>query len=113
VMPLALGYVIGPLLLLIAVICGFGLKKQHRFLAEGRAALATITTAKKHRGQHGSYYQVRYEFPLVNGARQSGSTHTTSAPPPVGSSIAVLYDDEHPKRSRPYPLSLVQLAEAD
>jgi hypothetical protein len=52
VMPLALGYVIGPLLLLIAVICGFGLKKQHRFLAEGRAALATITTAKKRIDAH-------------------------------------------------------------
>ncbi len=113
VMPLALGYVLAPLLLVIAAVCGFGLKYQHRLLSEGRAALATITTVKKHKGQHGSYQQVGYEFALLNGARQSGSTNITSAERSVGSSIAVLYDAEHPRRSRPYPLSLVRLAESE
>jgi hypothetical protein len=113
VMPLTLGFFIGPLLLVIAVICGVGLKKQHGLLSEGRAALATITKVKKHRGQHGSYYQVGYTFALLNGAEQTGSIHVTAKPPEVTSSIVVLYDAENPRRSRPYPLSLVQLSESD
>ena len=113
VVPLWLGYLVGPILLVIAAVCGLGLRDQHRLLSEGRAAIAVIRDVKKHRGQHGSYYAVRYEFPLLSGAAQSGTVNPSSKSPDVGSTIAVLYDAEHPRRSRPYPLSLVRLAEPD
>jgi len=113
VMPLWLGYVFAPILLVVAAVSGLGLRHQRRLLCEGRAAIAVVKDVKKHRGQHGSYYAVRYEFPLLNGAVQTGSVNPSSKPLDVGSSFAVLYDAERPKRSRPYPLSLVRLAESD
>ena len=113
VMPLWLGYLLAPILLIIAAAISSGLRHQRRLLSEGRAAIAVVKDVKKHRGQHGSYHTVRYEFPLLSGAVQTGSVNTTAKPLAVGSSIAVLYDDEQPRRSRPYPLSLVRLAESD
>jgi hypothetical protein len=111
VMPVAVAYVVGPLMLVAAAGCWFGLSFQRRLLSEGRAALATVTSVKHHKGQHGSYNTVRYDFALVSGAIQHGSTNVTSKAPAVGDSIAVVYDDERPGRSRLYPLSLVRLAE--
>ena len=114
VMPEALPYVLSPLLLMIAAVCWFGLHSQRRLLSDGRAALAVIKHVTKHRGQHGeSYRRLKYEFPLLSGTVQTGSVTTTKKVPEVGSSIAVLYDAEHPRRSRPYPLSLVRVAESD
>lgn len=113
VMPAALPYVLSTIPVTIGVFCWFGLRYQRRLLSDGRAALATITTVKKHRTQNGSYIQVGYEFALLNGAMKAGSANTTDKAVEVGSSIAVLYDADDPSDSRPYPLSLVRLAEPD
>ncbi|TAK19128.1 MAG: hypothetical protein EPO35_00540 [Acidobacteria bacterium] len=114
VLPSALPYIVSPLPLVPGLLCWLGLRYQRRLLSEGRAAMAIVTKVTKHRTQHGgSYRHVRYEFPLLSGAVQTGSVQTSAAAPEVGSTIAVVYDAERPRRSRPYPLSLVRLAESD
>jgi len=114
VMPAAMPYILSPLLLLIGLVSWFGLQFQRRLLSDGRAAIAVIKNVKKLRTQHGgTIRRVQYEFPLLSGATQTGSVQTSAAVPEVGSSIAVLYDAERPQLSRPYPLSLVRLAESD
>jgi len=114
VMPAAVPYLLSPMLLVPGILCWLALQYQRRLLSDGRAAMGVVTNVKKYRGQHGeSMRRVRYEFPLLSGAKQTGSIQTHSKVPDVGSSIAILYDAEHPKRSRPYPLSLVRLAESD
>lgn len=114
VLPAVMPYILSPLLLALGLLCWLGLQYQRRLLSEGRAAIAVIKSVKKYRGQHGeSIRRLKYEFPLMSGTLQTGTIQTHSKTPDVGNSIAVLYDDEHPKRSRPYPLSLVRLAESD
>src|SRR6185436_10344143 len=114
VMPAALPYILSPMLLAIGVVCWFWLHFQRRLLSEGRAAIAVIKSVTKTRGQHGeSIRRVKFEFPLLNGALQTGSVQTTAKVPEAGSTIAVVYDAENPRLSRPYPLSLVRLAESD
>lgn len=114
VMPSALPYILSPLPLVIGLALLLTLRFQRALLSDGRAAMAVITSVKKRRGQHGeSIKTVRYEFPQLSGVAQTGSVQTHSSVPEVGSSIAVLYDAEHPRRSRPYPLSLVRLGDGD
>lgn len=114
VMPSALPYLVSPLPLLIGVVCWLTLRYQRGLLSDGRAALAVVKSVTKRRGQHGeSIKTVRYEFPLMSGAVQKGSAQTHRAAPEIGSSMVVLYDGEHPRRNRPYPLSLVRLEESD
>jgi hypothetical protein len=114
VLPAALPFILSPLLLVLGIFCWLGLWSQRRLLSDGRAAIAVVKSVKKSRGQHGeSIKHVKYEFPLLSGSVQTGSVQTTAKALDVGSTIAVLYDDELPKRSRPYPLSLVRLAESD
>jgi hypothetical protein len=107
-MPVAIAYLISVVMLAGGVVCWLVLAFQRRLLSDGRAAMAVIKSTKKKRTQHGSYWHVVYEFPLLNGSKQTGSTQTGKAPE-VASSIAVLYDADNPRRSRPYPLSLVRL----
>ena len=114
VLPAAVSYVLSPLLVMIGLVCWLALRYQRRLLSEGRAAMAVIKTVTKRRGQHGeSIKTLRYEFPLLSGAVQTGSFQTTAKALDVGTTIAVLYDAERPRVSRPYPLSLVRLDETD
>lgn len=106
--PVAIAYIVSTVMLAGGVACWLVLVFQRRLLSDGRAAMAVIKSTKKKRTQHGSYWHVVYEFPLLDGTVQSGSTQTGKAPE-VGSSIAVLYDGDNPRRSRPYPVNLVRL----
>lgn len=82
------------------------LAHQRRLLAEGRAALATVT--KHSASQHGK--MVHYEFTALSGSRGHGQTGPSQKPPPIGSTLWVLYLPERPARSSCYPLGLVTLA---
>lgn len=113
VLPSALAYVLAGLLLLIGLFCWLSLQFQRRLLSNGRAVIGVVRSVTKQRTQHGPTYRMRYEFPLLNGAMQPGSAQTSAKGPGAGTSIIVLYDDERPKQSRPYPLSLVRLTEQD
>jgi hypothetical protein len=113
VLPVALPYILAPLLVLCGLLCWLNLRYQRRLLTDGRPVIAVVKSISKQRTQHGPHYRMRYEFPLMNGAMQPGSAATSAKGPGVGSSIVVLYDDERPKSSRPYPLSLVRVVDGD
>jgi hypothetical protein len=113
VMPAVVPYVLAPVLLGIGLLLGALPTSQRRLLSDGRAVIGVITSVQKRRTQHGSYWKVKYEFPLLNGAKQTGSLDTRSPAAVAGSSIAVLYDIDRPRRSRPYPMPLVRLAQPD
>ncbi len=78
-------------------------------VAEGRGALAQVTRSKKVRGQHGAHYVVYYEFRLMSGAVGSGRYNSRQSPPPIGTTICVVYDPDRTGRSARYPLPLVRL----
>jgi hypothetical protein len=112
--PVALGYILAPLPLGLGLAFWLVLRYQRRLLTDGRAAMAVITSVTTSRGQHGeSIRHVHYEFQLLSGVAHSGAVQTREKVPEVGSSVAVLYDDERPYRNRPYPLSLVRVVDSD
>jgi Protein of unknown function (DUF3592) len=96
----------------IAAVGGLSLaaiRKERRLLMEGRPAPAVVLKHFKHHSGHGTLLTMTYEFPLLNGAIATGRSGTSRKPPPVGSVICVVYDSDWPKRSKPYPMSLVRV----
>jgi hypothetical protein len=81
---------------------------QRRFLTEGRAAPGVVTRHEKTDKET----TVHYEFLLLSGSTAKGHSGSGKAPPPVGSSICVLYHPENPRKSARYPFALVKLARA-
>jgi hypothetical protein len=69
-----------------------------------------VTVSKKVRHQHGSYYQVSYEFRTMSGAMRSGRYDSHKGPPASGTTIQVVYNPDRPEHSMPYPLGLVRPA---
>lgn len=106
VMPAFLPYLGGVSLLVSGGLLTLPLFRQRRLLAEGRPALATVT--RHSQSQHGKV--IHYEFTGLSGGRGRGQTGPSHKPPPVRSTLWVLYMSERPGRSSPYPLSLVKLA---
>jgi len=82
------------------------LRMQARLLAEGRPARGVVTAHRK--TKDGTV--VRYEFAQLSGAMAKGRSGPRKGVPAVGESICVLYNPEEPRRSAPYPLTLVRLA---
>ncbi len=107
-MPWALVAVIPLSMLLGAAAAAYTLRAQHRLLAEGRPALATVMESKRVRYGHGSTNRVRYEFTLPSGSTRTGRFDTNRAAPPAGATIVVLYDPDEPRRQGRYPFSLVR-----
>ena len=89
--------------------CLFLVRAERRLLMEGRATPAIVRTHRKYHTSHGGNQRsMTYEFPLLTGAMVTGKCGTSSKPPAIGSVICVIYDPDRPKRSKPYPLSLVR-----
>jgi hypothetical protein len=84
------------------------LRRQWMLLAEGRPATATVTRSKTVHSQHGRHYNVYYEFRTMSDSAASGRYSSRSSPPPVGTTIRVVYDPDNPQRSGRYPFSLVR-----
>jgi hypothetical protein len=109
-MPIWLVLLLPPVLVLSAGAAALFIRRQARLLAEGRAALATVTKADKLRGRESTTWRVRYEWTLLSGAMRTGHADLqTKTPPAVGTTIPVVYDRDHPQRHARYPLSLVQV----
>jgi hypothetical protein len=94
----------------IGIIPWYAIRRQWMLLAEGRPAQAQVTVSKKVRHQHGSYYQVNYEFRTMSGAMRSGRYDSRKGPPASGTTIQVVYNPDRPEHSMPYPLALVRPA---
>ena len=105
---------VGPLMALSMAVAGmlpwFAVRRQWMLLAEGRPAQAQVTVSKKVRHQHGTHYQVSYEFRLMSGATRSGRYDSQKSPPAGGTTIQVVYNPDRPEHSMPYPLALVRPA---
>jgi hypothetical protein len=104
----------GPVVALSMAVIGifpwYALRRQWMLLAEGRPAQAQVTVSKKVRHQHGSHYQVSYEFRLMSGATRGGRYDSQKSPPASGTTIQVVYNPDRPEHSMPYPLALVRPA---
>ena len=96
------GFVIAAILVVI-------IRRQHRLLSDGRAAMARVTGVKKSGHGKETRWRVQYQWQLLNGATRTGHTDKASSPPAEGSFVPLLYDPENPKRYAAWPLSLVRL----
>jgi len=105
--PFWVGPVVALSLAVIGIFPWYALRRQWMLLAEGRPAQAHVTVSKKVRHQHGSQYQVSYEFRTMSGAMRSGRYNSQKSPP---ASIQVVYNPDRPEESMPYPLPLVRPA---
>jgi hypothetical protein len=87
----------------------FAIRRERRLLEEGRVAPGVVTEHRKRGGGHGAHgIEFRYKFALLSGSIGQGRGGPTRNPPPIGSTICVLYDPDNPPRNAPYPFSLVQ-----
>jgi hypothetical protein len=108
--PMAVPYLVGGLLAIAAFLSAAGVRRQRRLLMEGRAAPAVVTEVRKHHSGHGASHRVMsYEFPLLGGGLATGKAYAISKSTEVGATICVVYDPDVPRRSRPYPLSMVKV----
>ena len=85
------------------------IRRERRLLVEGRAAPGVVTAHRKRGGTHGGHgMEFSYKFVMFSGSTAQGRGRPRRSPPPVGSTICVLYDPDHPSSNAPYPLLLVQ-----
>lgn len=100
-------YVVALTLAALGALATIPLRLQRRLLVEGRPAPAVVTKRSLNKSEHGSHYQIKYEFVLLNGATRTG--RSAGGKMSEGQLIAVLYVPDQPARNAPYPLSLVRL----
>jgi hypothetical protein len=81
------------------------LQRSKRLLRDGRAAPARVTGHRRGKGDT----KLIYEYPLPGGGVGKGRGGQTGLPTAIGSIITVLYDQENPKRSSPYPMTHIRL----
>ncbi len=91
-------------------VIGFSISRQRRLLSIGRVAQATITHIRRIYAHNHRGYRVSYEFKTLSGAPRAGKYESPRQPYPVGSVLTVVYDADEPKRSAPYPFSLVRVS---
>jgi hypothetical protein len=104
--PRWLGLPVGAGLLALALVLQSQVRRQTALLVEGRPAPAVVT--RHTRAKDGKRWH--YEFPVPGGSKAKGSCAPVRDPPPVGATVCILYDPDHPKRNAAYPLPLVRLA---
>jgi hypothetical protein len=108
--PTFLGPLAAAVSLAVAAALGLYLRSQRRLLEEGRVAIATVVRVEAVRLKS-VRYRVRYEFPLLSGARQTGRFDLARDPAPApGTPMVVIYDPVNPRRQRRYPFPLVRVA---
>jgi hypothetical protein len=110
-MPMAVPFIVAPIIAGLGVLCLALVQRQRRLLTEGRVASAVVTGHHKHHSSHGGTHRsITYQFPLLSGAVASGKSGASSKAPALGSVITVVYDPDQPTRSAVYPFSLVKPA---
>jgi hypothetical protein len=84
--------------------------RRRRLLAHGQASAAVVTGWTMAAAGRRPRFRGYYEYPLPDGGARAGTYDAGGDQPVSGSAICILYDPENPRRSAPYPLSLVKLA---
>jgi Protein of unknown function (DUF3592) len=108
-LPLWVPYLAATPLVLGGLVCLFLVRAERWLLTNGRPAPAVVTRHRLHHSGHGGRRRtIAYDFPLLSGAVASGQSGSPRTTPAVGSVICVVYDPEHPRRSKPYPFQLVR-----
>ena len=110
-LPIFVPYLVGAMACALALLLLRGINCQRRLLSDGRAAAAVVTGIEKHKTSHGGTYRsVKYSFRALSGSVATGKAQTSKKSQEIGSVICVVYDPDRPKKSRPYPFSLVKTA---
>ena len=91
----------------------WNLRRQEELVAEGRAALAVVTSVKRTRRGHNRRQRAQIEFDLLSGSRQEAYVEFGRTSPPPNSTIVVVYDRDNPKRLLRYPACLVRVERPD
>jgi hypothetical protein len=95
-------------LLLGAAAIGRDLRRQYVLLSEGRVARARITAYKKVRKDKRTAYRVSYEFQALSGATYTARYDVAKTPPPIGTTMPIVYHRDKPQWSAAYPFPFVR-----
>jgi hypothetical protein len=106
VLPLLLLPVIPVVLLSIAALIAWPVRRDCVLLAEGRFARARIISSKRVSRSHHHAHKVSYEFTTLSGTTVTGSTERARPLADVGASVAIVYHRDNPRWNAIYPLSL-------
>ena len=101
-MPLWLPYLVAGAAAAAGWLLTLPLRWQRRLLSEGRPAPGVALSHK--RSQH--MIVVRYAFMTLSGAIVEGKSEAVKNPPPVGSLLCILYEQDNARNNRAYPFSL-------
>ena len=104
-LPLWLPPGLAALLVAVAFLLVWMVRRQTQLLSDGRAARARVV--KHTAGEGGKSYT--YEVPVLGGGTMKGRAGEVRKPPAIGSAICVIYDRDNPGRNSPYPLCLVRV----
>jgi hypothetical protein len=100
-------------LLFAAAGCGWSVRRQWMLLSEGRGAEARITGHKKVHSDKHQVVRVSYEFQTISGSTQTAHYEMGKTPPPIGTTMPIVYHREKPSWNAPYPLKLVRPGHSD
>jgi len=105
-------FVVGIPLIVGGLLLPLQIRRQKRLLSEGKPAPAVITKNRRVYYQHGARQNITlYEFVLPDGSVRKGRGCASRQLGPSGAGICVLYDPDNPRRSAPYPMKLVKVAD--
>ncbi len=106
--PLALIPAISGVLLVVAGLLAWQVRRQWVLLSEGRQATARVTGYKKvHRDKH-TAYEVSATFQDLSGATRSMKYEVRKAPPAAGTTVTIVYHRDNPRWNAVYPLRFVR-----
>ncbi len=108
-MPLWVPFALGVSLIAAGFLIAGAIARERSLLSGGRAAPGIVT--RHERGHEGK--SACFTFSLLSGATAEGKTRPTKkSPPPVGSVLCIIYEQDRPGRNAVYPFSLVKPARA-
>jgi hypothetical protein len=100
--------IVSGVLIVIASILAQQLRRQWVLLSEGRGALARVAGSRKvHRDKH-TAYEVSCTFQDLSGATHTMRYDVSKAPPPAGTTVAIVYHRDNPRWHAVYPLRFVR-----
>lgn len=106
-LPAWLPFPVGAVLAGIGVMLVYFVRRQMRLLSEGRPAPGVVT--RYSHAEHGQK-NIHYEFRLLGGGIAKGKAGPSRKPPPIGTTICIVYERDNPRNNAPYPMCLVRLA---